>query len=293
MKKAILFYNPMAGDHGVAQRLDYIIGRFQDKGILIQPYRIGKESEKKLTEVLKSGKYEYVVASGGDGTLNNIANIILKNKLELPMGIIPAGTCNDFARSLKIPNAIDQCIDIILKGRTYEVDTGLINEDQYFLSTFAGGFFVDVSFNTHHELKKNFGPFAYYLKALSEVVNIRSFNVKVTTDKEIVEENVLLFLVLNGRDAGGFTSIISEADISDGIMDIVLIKNCNHIDLGGVFFKVLSQDTLVDRNVTKLRAKSCTIECDADIAVSIDGEKGPNLPVSIRFLNRALRVFVR
>lgn len=293
MKKAVLFYNPIAGDHGVAYRLDSIIGRFQEKGILLQPYRLSKESTKKITEVIKNGKYEYVIASGGDGTLNHIANVMLKNKLDIPFGIIPAGTCNDFARSLKIPYSIDECIDIILAGKTYEVDVGIINDEMYFLSTFAGGFFVDVSFNTHHELKKNFGPFAYYLKALTEVVNIRNFKIKVTADGETIEDNILLFLVLNGKDAGGFSSILREADISDGLMDIVLIKNCNHIDLGSLFFKVLSQDTLEDRNVTKLKAKNCIIECSADIATSIDGEKGPKLPISIKFLNRALRVFVK
>lgn len=292
MKRAILFYNPQAGDRSVGSRLDYVLGRFQDKGILLQPFRLGKDSSKKITEVLKRGNYDYVIASGGDGTLNNIANKMLKHNLDLPLGIIPAGTCNDFARSLNIPFSVDECIDTILKAKIHEVDVGIINKEKYFLSTFAGGFFVNVSFNTHQELKKNFGPFAYYLKAMSEVVNIKNFNIKIITEDSVVEDKILLFLILNGKDAGGFSSILSEADLSDGYMDILLIKNCNHIDLGSLFFKVLSQDTLTDRNVTKLKAKNCTIECTEQIETSIDGEKGPGLPISVSFLNKALKVFV-
>ena len=56
------------------------------------------------------------------------------------------------------------------------------------------------------------------------------------TDNDNVEENILLFLILNGKDAAGFSNIIEEADISDGFMDIVLIKNCLHIDLAALFF---------------------------------------------------------
>lgn len=293
MKKAILFYNPISGDHGVAQRLDHIIGRFQERDILLQPYRLKSDSFNLIPDVIERGDYDFVVASGGDGTLNYIANVILKNFSKLPFGIIPAGTCNDFARSLRIPYSLDECLNIILNGKTYEVDAGLINEETYFLSTYAGGFFVEVSYNTDNELKRNFGPFAYYLKALSEVVNLKNFKVKITTETDVVETKALMFLVLNGKDVGGFSDVIREADVSDGYMDILIIKNCSHIDLGNMFFKVLSRDSLNDRRVAKLRAKKCLIECSSDIAVSMDGEKGPELPASIRFINKALKVFVK
>lgn len=293
MEKALLVYNPSSGDQAIPQRLDYIINRFQKKNILLQPYRLAKDSGKDITSLLMNDGFRFIISSGGDGTLNFISNIMLKKNLTVPMGIIPAGTCNDFASILNIPSTLEESLDIILGDKLIEVDVGVVNEKIYFLSSCAGGILADVSFNTNIELKKNFGPFAYYLKALSEMANMKPFKLNIETEKQTFEEDTLLFLILNGKQAGGFTNIMNEADYSDGLMDIVLIKNCSHIDLAGIFFNVLSNDALNNKNIVTIRTKKCTIKASRDIALSIDGEKGPSLPADVRFINKALKVFVR
>jgi len=292
MKKVIFIYNPWSGDHSISLKLEFIIKTFQERGILIQPFRIHEKCDESLLNILKNNNYEYVVVSGGDGTLNFVINLLLKNGLDLPIGVVPSGTSNDFARCINLPISLDECLNIILSGKTIEVDAGLINNEKYFLSTCAGGVFVGVSFNTHSELKKNFGPFAYYLKALSELTNIKSFRLKIETETKTIEEEALLFLILNGKHAAGFYNLIKDADLSDGIMDIVLIKSCNHIDLASLFFKVLSNDVHKDKNVMKLKAKSCRIEGNTDVNLSIDGEKGEGLPIDVKFINKALKVFI-
>jgi diacylglycerol kinase (ATP) len=293
MKKAIFVYNPLSGDHSIPRRLDYIIGRFQSNNILLQPFRLFSDEHTDLGSFLQKNGFSLIIISGGDGTLNFVVNCMLKYNVHIPIGIIPSGTCNDFARSLNIPPTLSECIDTILKGQTIDVDVGLINDKQYFLSTCAGGLFVDVSFNTHHELKKNFGPFAYYLKALSELASIESFPLTIKTDTETVQEDVLIFLILNGKHGAGFSNLIEEADFSDGIMDIVLIKNCSHIDLASLFFKVLSNDYLENKHIRKLRTKKCVLQSSKNVAVSIDGEKGEDLPLTIEFINKVLKVFVK
>lgn len=245
-----------------------------------------------LVELLKSGQYDFIMASGGDGTVNYVGNMIIKEKLHVPMGIIPSGTCNDFASMLNIPNKLEDCLDIILEGKTKKVDAGLVNDEKYFFSSFAGGAFVDVSFSTHNELKKTFGPFAYYLKALGEVRSLKSFRMKFETDDEIIEEEILLFFILNGVQAGGFNNLIKDADYSDGLMDVVIIKNCNPIDVASIFFKVVGKGIPDDnKNVIKLKTKRCLIESYDDIAVAIDGEEGCCLPANIEFVQRGIEVF--
>lgn len=293
MKKAILVYNPLSGDRSIAQKIDYIISRFQKSGILLQPFRIIDDDKNVLKSILEREDYEYIVASGGDGTLNHVSNLMLKSDLKVPLGIIPSGTCNDFAAILNIPSDLEQNIDIILKGKTTKVDVGLINEEDYFLSSCAGGVFVDVSFNTNNELKKNFGPFAYYLKALSEVANMKSVRLSLETESETIEEDALMFVIINGRHVAGFSNILREADYSDGLMDIAIVKNCKHIDLASIFFKVLSNETISSKNVITLKAKTCEISSDREMVLSVDGEKGPNLPVKVRFIKKALKVFVK
>lgn len=291
MKKALLIYNAISGDQSLPNKLDYMVYRFQTKGILLQPYRLNK-NHMQLVELLKSGQFDIVISSGGDGTINYVGNIILKEKLDVPIGVIPSGTCNDFASILNIPNKLDDCLDIILEGKTKKVDVGLVNDEKYFFSSFAGGAFVDVSFSTQNELKKTFGPFAYYLKALSEVRSLKSFRMKFETDDEIIEEEILLFFILNGVQAGGFNNLIKDADYADGLMDVVIIKNCNPIDVTSLFFKVVGKGIPEDnKNVIKLKTKRCFIESYDDIAVAIDGEEGCCLPANIEFVQKSIEVF--
>ncbi len=293
MQRALFIYNPMSGDHSIPNKLDHLVERFQEKNIVVQLYRLHGVRDKNLTAMIQKKEFDQVVISGGDGTINSIVNILLKNGIDVPVGVIPSGTCNDFARCLSLPNSLNENLDIILAGNTIDVDVGLINDNKYFLSTCAGGLFVNVSFSTHNELKKNFGPFAYYLKALNEVTNIKSFKLKIETEDGVREEDSLLFLILNGKHAAGFSNVIKEADISDGLMDIVLIKSCSHIDLATLFFKVLSNDSLNDKHVAKLTAKSCVITSDSDVGISVDGEKASGLPIRVKFINKALKVFVK
>lgn len=293
MQKVLLVYNPQSGNRNVPKKLDYIIGRFMERNVLAVPFRTEEESGSKLQQVLLDKEYSYVVVSGGDGTVNLIASSLLKAGLDIPMGIIPAGTCNDFARSLNIPFDIKRCMDIILAGNIAQIDAGLINGEKYCLNTCAGGNFVDVSYSTGSEFKKNFGPLAYYMKALGEFSYLKPVRLKLTTDNEIVEDDFLLFLILNGKHAAGFSNLVGEADLSDGFMDILLLKNCLHIELAGLLFKVLNNDFVNDRNVMWLRTKNCTVEGDSDFSISVDGEEWKGLPISIQFIQQILKVFVK
>lgn len=291
MEKAILVYNPISGG-SIANRIDQIIGRFQKEGILLQPFRVTEDENNELEYVLEHNDYKYVIASGGDGTLNYVSNLVLKLGLGVPLGVIPAGTCNDFASMLNISPDLDENIDTILAGKTVKVDVGLINGKDYFLSSCAGGVFVDVSYSTNNDLKRNFGPFAYYLKALGEVTNLKSVMLRVETEDTVVEQEAYMFVIINGKHVGGFDNILKNADYSDGLMDIIIVKCCKHINLASIFFKVLSNESINSKHVITLKAKSCEIKADKELVLSVDGEKGPTLPVKVEFIRQALDVFV-
>lgn len=293
MKKVLLVYNPLSGNRNVPKKLDYIISRFMKEDMLAIPFRIEGECGGRLKKILSDDKYSSVVVSGGDGTVNMIAGAILSAGLDIPIGIIPSGTCNDFARSLNIPTDIKKCMDIILAGNAAKVDAGLINNEKYCLNTCAGGNFVDVSYSTSNEFKKNFGPLAYYLTALGELSNLRPVKLKLTTDNEIIEDNFLLFLILNGKHAAGFSNLVDEADLSDGYMDILLLKNCLHIELAGLLLKVLNNDFINDKNVIWLKTETCMIEGDHGFSLSVDGERWKTLPINIQFIKQILKVFVK
>jgi diacylglycerol kinase (ATP) len=291
MKKVLVVYNPFSGNRYVPKQLDYIVTRFIENDTIAIPFRLGRDNSSCLENILVGESPDAVIVSGGDGTVNSIASLLLDNGLDIPIGVIPAGTCNDFARSLSIPSNMRKSLDIILSGNITEIDTGLINGEKYCLNTCAGGNFVDVSYSTDSELKKNFGPLAYYMTALGELANLRPVSLKLTTDDEIVEGEFLLFLILNGRHAAGFWNLVEEADLSDGYMDILLVRNCLHVEMAGLFFKVLNNDFVNDRNVMWLRTSRCRIEGDTGFNLSVDGEEWKSLPIDIEFLHRKLKVF--
>jgi YegS/Rv2252/BmrU family lipid kinase len=292
LDKLLLVYNPKSGNRNVPKKLDYIIQQFMENDIIVVPYRTSFDNRENLNKLIVSGDYSSVVVSGGDGTVAGVVNTMINNGIDIPLGIIPAGTCNDFARSLGLPSDMKKCIDVILNGYFDEVDAGLINDQLYFLNTCAGGNFVDASFNTSTELKKNIGPLAYYMKALGEVTQIKPMNLKITTDDEVIQDDFILFLIQNGRHAAGFSNLNKSADLCDGYMDILLVNNCPAIELPGLLLKVLGNDFINDRNVTWLRTRKCSIEGDTDSALSLDGEKWGSLPIKVEFLNRILKVFV-
>jgi YegS/Rv2252/BmrU family lipid kinase len=292
MKKGILFYNPKSGGQSILNKLDFILNKFQRNNMILQPYRLDINSNRNIIALVKEETFDFAVISGGDGTLNSIVNILLKNVPNLPLGIIPAGTCNDFARCLNLPNSLEKALNVIIRGKLSLVDVGLIDNSKYFLSSCSGGMFVDVSFNTEHELKKNFGPLAYYLKALSKAVNIKSFSLNIKTETQEFTEEVILFLVLNGKHAAGFSNIDDEADFTDGIMNVLLIKNCSRMDLANLFFKVLGHKPFLDQYVTKIKAKKCSFTCTQNIDISIDGEQCDKIPTNIDFINKRLHVFI-
>ena len=291
MKKGLMIYNPGSGK-GLAKKLDEVIHKFQENGILIQPYRIDRDNDQ-LLDVLKNTDFDMVVLAGGDGTVNHGVNMLLKNGIDVPVGLIPSGTANDFARCLNIPLNVDTCVDIITKGNTKNVDVGLVNNERYFLSTFGGGMFVGASFDPSiTELKKKFGSFAYYLKGLTEMMNVKSFPLKINADGKVYEEDAVLFLIVNGRHAGGFSNLLKAADMSDGIMDILIVKKCMHIDLTRMFLKVFNNEAETDENVYSISAKKCSISIPPEMLITLDGERGISENSTVEFLKEKLKVFV-
>ncbi|PKM81261.1 MAG: hypothetical protein CVU89_09590 [Firmicutes bacterium HGW-Firmicutes-14] len=136
--RAKLIYNPVSGNGVFKSNLDYIIDRFQSKGIKLVPYRTGKpEKLQKMLAGLNREEYNLIIAAGGDRTVNQVINGLMKNNIDLPLGIIPAGTANDFAYNFKLPGSIERACDVILANHYTLCDVGQVN-DHYFINIASG-----------------------------------------------------------------------------------------------------------------------------------------------------------
>ena len=117
MKKFLLAYNPVSGDAMFKKKLDDIINQFQSRDCIIMPYRTKKESfDPFFANCIRNVNADGIIAAGGDGTLHKIINMTLKENLDVPVGIIPSGTSNDFASHLGIDAKFDEYINSIITG---------------------------------------------------------------------------------------------------------------------------------------------------------------------------------
>lgn len=291
MRKAKLIYNPFSGDGNFKNKLDYVIDRLQRMGYMVVPFRSDDASrlEKAFFDIHED--YEAVFVSGGDGTLSSVVNIMASMRLELPIGIFPFGTANDFAVHLNIPKDIDTCCDIIEKGEIKRVDIGRVN-DSYFLNVCSAGLLMDIAYKTDTNLKNALGKLAYYMKGLEELPKFTPIKMRLQYGTNIIEDNLLMLLILNGCSAGGFNRLAPRAVIDDGLLDVIAIKNTNITYLFSIFLKILRGEHIGDQNLYSFQTDKLTIFCEGICETDIDGEQGPDFPLDIEVKKHFLKIFV-
>ncbi|MGL4799627.1 MAG: YegS/Rv2252/BmrU family lipid kinase [Cellulosilyticaceae bacterium] len=296
MKKAILLYNPKAGNRQIVQHLDYITERLQKMGYELRLFRSMEKGDIKpyIINHITEENTDMILISGGDGTLNECVNGVCLAGLDIPIGILPLGTANDFAYSASIPSSIQGALDVIEKGAPHYVDIGKVNEG-YFVNVCNMGLFSGISHVIDIELKKKFGKLAYYVKGIEELQNYRAMDIQLEVDGEKHEGKYILILVFNGKAAGGFTKLAKNASIQDGEFDVICIKKTAMHEIPRIFLKVLQGEHLNDSGIDYFTAKDISIECtneDGKFITDVDGEEGPAFPLRINMLKDTVRIYL-
>lgn len=291
LKKVLLFYNPNSGNGLFKNNLDYIIERFQAEGLVVVPVRAAQGMTiNKVLEYIDESEYRQIIAAGGDGTINICVNAMIRHNINLPLAIFPAGTANDFAYYFEIPNDIDGMIDIALGNHFTNADVGKVN-DRHFVNVAAMGALIDVSQKTDPNLKNSIGVLAYYLKAVSELPNLKAHNVRLITPEKTYEETMYFMVVMNGQSAGGFKKLAMESEVNDGLLDVILFRKMPILEFGPLLFDVIRGNHSENDNVLTFRTSQLRIESEDEISTDIDGEKGEKLPLEFSLLHNRLRIF--
>lgn len=294
MKKIKLIYNSGAGQSKFKYFLDTIIEKFMDNDCEVSVFRASQNTNlyEYLIGCTKEDIYAIVVA-GGDGTVNRVVNVMLKNDIKIPLGVIPAGTSNDFARHLKMPQNFSDCIDKILAGNIQPIDVGLVN-DRYFVNICSAGLFTNVSQKVDPRVKNSFGLLSYFMTAANQLKKFKPFDVKIETKTDIYIEKVKLFLIFNGSTVGGMDLFTDNSSVQDGLLDILIIKDCNIIDTSALAGKILAGTHYSDKNIIYLKENWIKINkikgrCDLP---DLDGEEGPNFPLEVSCVEKGIDVFL-
>lgn len=291
MRYVLFLYSPYSGDNRILNYIDTIIEKYQRKDFSIIPYRITDSVD--VDSILNRTKVEvhHILIAGGDGTVNHIVNAMMRCNFHVPIATLPAGTANDFAHVLGYPVSILQTCDMILAGEIIDVDLGMVN-DRYFLNVLSAGLMTEVSQKTPTIMKNTFGKLAYYMSSIQELPRFKKLSIKINSEIVTFDGSAIMFFVFNGRTAGNM-NLAYYADVTDGLLDVLIVKGRNIVDtIGTVFHFASGFETSYPRGVLYFKAQSLTINGDGDTVLDIDGEHGPHLPVTIKCLKGGIKVVV-
>lgn len=232
-----------------------------------------------------------IIVSGGDGTVHSVINAMFAAGADMPLGIIPSGTSNDFATFLKLSNDLEQCAKVISAGRIRTVDVGQVNGDRYFINVASAGLLSSVAHSADTVLKNTLGKVAYYLKGIEELPNFRPLKMKINADGTIFEDEIFLFLIANSGTIGSFRNIAPNAQINDGKLDLLVASKCRLPELMRLFISLLTGTHVNHKSVRYIQAKNITIECADELESDLDGELGPRLPICVTAISNKLKMF--
>ena len=210
---------------------------------------------------------DIVVAAGGDGTVNEVASALMHSGTAL--GIIPCGSGNGLARSLGLPMDFDAAIDIIAQNRPTAVDCG-VADDRPFFCTFGMGF--DAVVTEKFASGERRGKMQYVRSALLEYINFTPDSYALEIDGEIYTEEALLIAVCNTPQYGNNAYIAPRASLTDGLLDVTVIRNGSIIHQAMAGIGLLSGQIDRNRYVDTFKAKKVKIIRLKDGPAQIDGE---------------------
>lgn len=272
--KLLLIFNPKAGQALFAPNLYEVIERFTRNGFLVTAYPT--QANRDATEITLAcgGEYDCLVCSGGDGTLNEVVDGLMRLPRRPVFGYIPSGTTNDFAHSLGLPDDVLLAADVICGGIPREIDIGRF-QDGHFSYIAAFGLFTDVSYGTSQSMKNALGHAAYMLEGVKRLANIRSWHCRVDCDGERFEGDFIFGMITNSASVGGFKLPIGpEGREGDGRFEMILLKRVRRFShLQDVISVIMGNSKSSDAFIVR-SAKRIAISCDEALEWTLDGEYG-------------------
>ena len=301
--KGLAIINPSSGKQSIQHAATDAIDRILQRGIAEEItiyYTHKKDDAENRAAIIKEGEYGFVMAVGGDGTVNEVVNGLVRSGTKTPLVIIGAGTTNDFASANKLPTYPEDVAKMVEKMNTIDVDVGKVN-DKYFLNVAAGGLLSEVAHKVTPDLKTSFGKLAYYIAGVKDLSSLKLDTVPLRFELEdgtVFEEDTFLFVVANTRSVGGFANICPDAKVNDGVLDVCIIKKLNPIDVLPLGIKIQVGSHVNDSHVIYFQSPSVKITRAGeavdveDFPVDYDGENGGTIPVTVSTLRAGIKLVV-
>lgn len=288
-----ILYNPKAGSAGLIAALRHeLAGRV---GLCLVETTDADDLRRKAAETARGG-CDLLAVAGGDGTLHAVVNALGPDFPATPLAVLPLGTGNDFCRTLGVPLDPLPAADLFPAGERRGIDVVRVEGAaccRFAINAVTGGFSGRVAADVTGELKGFWGPLAYLRGALGTVIDPPRHRLTVRFDGGPAEVfDALNLVVANGRTAAGGLSVAPRANPEDGLLDVVIVRSGDTLDLSIVAARLMEGDYLDEANVLHRRARRVEIASDPPLPVSIDGEPAEGPRFVFEVVPRALRFVV-
>lgn len=285
----LLLANPTSGSGRGKQVFDLVIKALQDRSLDFQDIS-GSSYESarvNLRSALIARTPSAVITIGGDGMVHLVIQELAKS--EIPLILIPAGTGNDFARSLEL-NVNDpiEAFEYALGNPTTAIDLGLVN-GRYFAEILSTGF--DSRVNERANRMRMKSKKKYDLAMILELPVFRPLEYEITIDDRLFNTEAMLIAVANGISYGGGMKICPNADLTDGLFDLLILEPVSKFEFLRVFPRVFKGTHITHPKVKILKGRN--IKITANAVAYADGERIGDLPISAEVVPGALRTWSR
>lgn len=276
-KKALLITNPCAGIDRKRISPSQIVQKLSsaDYDFTVEMTKGPNDA----TEIVKKlgNDHDIIICCGGDGTLNETINGVMRLEKRVPVGYIPSGSTNDLASTLGIAKGIDPATEMILSNKTNTYDVGLF-KDRYFNYIASFGAATDLSYNTPQKWKNKLGHSAYMIhgfgiRLLPMIKNFKPTYMKIEYDGGVVEDNIFFGAVSNTTSVAGLAKY-DDVKLNDGVFELLLVKGLKrNVDALGILKKVIKKD-YDDEHIVFTKTTHVKITCDEKVPWTLDGEFG-------------------
>lgn len=294
--KLLIIFNPSAAYGRSAKKLVDITAKFESLGIntTFMPTSHPGHGRELVANTDLSG-FDGVVAAGGDGTVFEVLNGLYTHPkpARIPLGLLPIGTGNAFARELNLEgDAWCNAIELLQKGRTRQIDVGLVksaDRTYYFLNIVSMGFSVDAGLVA--QKLKFMGNTAYTLATMWQVLKLKTYPLQMEIDGKLIRSDNVLIAISNSRYTGTHFLIAPDAVIDDGQLDVIMLEKLPRFRLLKLFPTIYSGRHIEYTEVSTYKGASIKIHSPQAMLLGPDGEFFGHSPAEITCLPRDLTIF--
>lgn len=294
-KRCRVIYNPTSGREAMKNDLVQILNILELAGYETSAFATTPEPHSARNEARRAALdgFEVIIAAGGDGTINEVVNGIAPLEKRPKLGIIPAGTTNDYARALKIPrdNPVEAA-KVIAQGQSFKIDIGMAGE-KYFVNIAGCGSLTELTYAVPSRVKSLFGYLAYLVKGAEILPRMKPVDMKITYDEGVFEGKASLVLIALTNSIGGFEQIVPDAELNDGLFTLIIVKPTSLVEMLQLLTMVLNGGKHVnDPRIIYAKTSKVDVQSGSErLMINIDGEYGGDAPMKFVDLKQHIEIF--